>query len=142
MAIDTHDDEAAARELLAAAKADTSPLGRKARRKRLANIIILIRCVLLTPFLVYASVTRVAKPGLDIDLAAMALLPLSAANFLLFAATVTSLARVNDDIDDIDDIDDMAAFAIRWAASMGDKKACASVSRAANLARRCAYSAF
>jgi hypothetical protein len=49
MAIDTHDDEAAARALLAAAEADTSPVAIRARIDLLGLKISLASCLLLAP---------------------------------------------------------------------------------------------
>jgi hypothetical protein len=115
MAIDTH-DEAAGQALLAAAEADTSPIAKKARQKRRVDIITLVTCMFLTPFFVFASVKQMTKLGLDFDLAFIVPLVLSGATLLLFAATVTSLVRVN-----IDD-GDISAVAIRWAASAGDER--------------------
>lgn len=80
------------------------------------DIITLVASILLTPLLVFLSMTQLAKPGLEIDLPVIILVALSAANLLLLAATVTSLVRVNDDPDDV------AAFAVRWAASIGDEE--------------------
>ena len=49
MAIDTHDDEAAARALLAAAEADTQPAAIRARIDLLGLKISLASCLLLAP---------------------------------------------------------------------------------------------
>jgi hypothetical protein len=116
MAIDTHDDEAAARALFTAAQAKTLPLGKKGQQKRLVDIITLVASILLTPLLVFLSMTQLAKPGLEIDLPVIILVALSAANLLLLAARVMSLVRVHDGPDDV------AAFAVRWAASIGDEE--------------------
>ena len=113
MAIDTHDDEAAARALLAAAEADTSPVIRKMRREKVKNLVELASLVLITPIIAGLSFTHLRQSS---DWWTVILVALALADLLLFALTIRSLAQPQTRRQDFQ------SFAIRRAAQIGDEQ--------------------
>lgn len=118
MAIDTHDDEAAARALLAAAEADTQPAAIRARIDLLGLKISLASCLLLAPIyigLIFWWLDQTRRAEKETTLIQLLVQILFGGGTLLAIALFTRALTQPDKT-----TPEVISFAIRRAAEQGD----------------------